>query len=136
MMAEVHKNQVDINEDNNSLHGEVEEHAGDIMVEQSEGIMEEQARAEEQAGGLEHAKTFAVTPSAVVLWDYAQEIMQDNMEYAQIHPHTPCPTHPPIQMLCHNKCLLILMVEDRCEAVIWLWQELSEIEHILGLEHI
>ncbi|KAG2081918.1 uncharacterized protein F5147DRAFT_660657 [Suillus discolor] len=77
-----------------------------------------------------------ITPSATVLWDYAQEIVQHNMEYAHTHPHMPHPTHPPIQMSRRDECLLALMVEDRREAVIRLWQELNEIKHLLGLEHI
>ncbi|KAG1854330.1 hypothetical protein C8R48DRAFT_776720 [Suillus tomentosus] len=151
-MAEVHEHEVDINEDNISLHGEVEEQAEGVMEEQAEGVMEEQAEgvmeeqaedimeeqagAQERAGELEHAETFAVTPSATVLWDYAQEIVQDDMEYAHTHPHAPRPAHPPIQMSRRDKCLLALMVEDRREAVIRLWEELNAIEHLLGLEHI
>ncbi|KAG1826393.1 hypothetical protein EV424DRAFT_1345548 [Suillus variegatus] len=114
----------------------MEEQAEDIMEGQAEDIMEEQAVAQERAGELEHAKTFAVIPSATVLWDYTQEIVQDNMEYVHTHPHMPRPAHPPIQMLCRDKCLLALMVEDRRKAVIWLWQELNKTEHLLGLKHI
>ncbi|KAG1802979.1 uncharacterized protein BJ212DRAFT_1304762 [Suillus subaureus] len=77
-----------------------------------------------------------VTPSVIALWDYAQEIIQDNVEYTQSHPHMPHPAHPPIQILCCDRCLLALMVEDRHKVVIWLWQELNEIEHLLGSEHI
>jgi hypothetical protein len=58
------------------------------------------------------------------------------MDYVQTHPDEPHPAHPPIPMLCHDKCLLGLMVEDRCDALFQLWQELNEIEHLLGLEHI
>jgi hypothetical protein len=71
-----------------------------------------------------------------MLWDYAQEIAQDNTEFAHAHPHAPRPVHPPMQMSCRDKCLLALMVEDRCEAVIRLWEELNEIERLLGLENI
>ncbi|KAG2136982.1 uncharacterized protein EDB93DRAFT_1253839 [Suillus bovinus] len=124
-MAEAHENEVVINQDNNFFHGEV-----------GEGGAEAQARVEEQAEDLEHAETFAVTQSMIALWDYAQEITEDNMEFTQAHPQVPHPIHPPIQMLCRNKCLLVLMVEDRCEAVIQLWEELNEIEHLLGLENI
>ncbi|KAG2344892.1 hypothetical protein BDR05DRAFT_947212 [Suillus weaverae] len=127
----------------NSLNGEVEEQVGDVMVQQAEDIMveqaegameaedimEEQAGAEEQAGDLDCTETFEVTPSAI-------EIVQDNMEYPQTHPHTPRPAHLPVQMLCHDKCLLALMVEDRRKAVIQLWEELNEIEYLLDLEHI
>jgi hypothetical protein len=35
-----------------------------------------------------------------------------------------------------DKFLLGLMVEDRREAVLRLWEELNEIERLLGLEHI
>ncbi|KAG1844939.1 hypothetical protein DFJ58DRAFT_731017 [Suillus subalutaceus] len=69
-MADVHEHEVDINQDDNSLDGEV-------------GEMEEQAGAEEQAGVEEgRAETFAVTRSAMMLWDYAQEIAQDRTEFA------------------------------------------------------
>jgi hypothetical protein len=58
------------------------------------------------------------------------------MEFAQAHPQAPRPIHPPIQMSRRDKCLLGLMVEDGHEAVIRLWEELNEIERLLGLEHI
>ncbi|KAG1826422.1 hypothetical protein EV424DRAFT_1345572 [Suillus variegatus] len=50
--------------------------------------------------------------------------------------NTPRPAHPPIQMSRRNKCLLALMVENRHKVVIRLWQELNEMEVLLGLEHI
>jgi hypothetical protein len=71
-----------------------------------------------------------------MLWDYAQEIAQDRTEFAYAHPEAPRPAHPPIQMSRRDKCLLALMVEDRREAVIRLWEELNEIERLLGLENI
>ncbi|KAG2138748.1 hypothetical protein BD769DRAFT_1663477 [Suillus cothurnatus] len=129
-MAEIHKTGVDINQYENSLDGEVgevEERAG----AEEQGMAEEQSMAEE-----ERAEMFAVTQSAVMLWDYAQEIAQDNTEFAHAHPHAPRPVHPPVQMSRRDKCLLALMVEDRCEAVIRLWEELNEIERLLGLENI
>jgi hypothetical protein len=71
-----------------------------------------------------------------MLWDYAQEIAQDRTEFTYAHPEAPRPAHPPIQMSRRDKCLLALMVEDRREAVIRLWEELNEIERLLGLENI
>ncbi|KAG2140554.1 hypothetical protein DEU56DRAFT_755172 [Suillus clintonianus] len=87
------------------------------MEEQVEEQVEEEQVEEEQAGGIERGqKSFAITPSAMVLWDYAQEIIQDDMEHGETHPHAPHPSHPPIQMSHRDKCLLTLMVEDRREA--------------------
>ncbi|KAG2059232.1 hypothetical protein BDR06DRAFT_968190 [Suillus hirtellus] len=117
-MAEVHANEININEDNHHFHGEVEEQAGDAIEEQAGDAMEEQVGVEEQAedmehagnfehaGDLQHTETFTAMQSAIALWDYAQEIIQDDMQFAQTHPHAPCPAHPPIQMLRRNKCLL------------------------------
>ncbi|KAG1802898.1 uncharacterized protein HD556DRAFT_1304138 [Suillus plorans] len=156
-MAEGDAHELDINEVYNLFHGEVEEQPGDVMEEQTAeaGDVEQAGNVEqdveEYIGGMEYAgdveqagdvweqvgqETFTVTPSAIALWDYAQEIVQDNIENAQTHPHAPCPAHPPIQMSCRDKCLLALMVEDRREAVLRLWQELNEMERLLGLEHI
>ncbi|KAG2124283.1 hypothetical protein BD769DRAFT_1388829 [Suillus cothurnatus] len=129
-MAEIHETGVDINQYENSLDGqvgEVEERAG----AEEQGMAEEQSMAEEEC-----AEMFAVTRSTVMLWDYSQEIAQDNTEFAHAHPHAPCPIHPPVQMSRRDKCLLVLMVEDRREAVIQLWEELNEIERLLGLENI
>ncbi|KAG2742564.1 hypothetical protein P692DRAFT_20879733 [Suillus brevipes Sb2] len=93
-MAEAYENGVDINQDNN----EVEEQVG---AEVQAGA-EVQGGLEAQAGDLEHAETFTVTQSAIALWDYAQEIAQDNTEFAQAHPQAPRPIHPPIQMSCRD----------------------------------
>ncbi|KAG2150313.1 uncharacterized protein EDB93DRAFT_1103535 [Suillus bovinus] len=130
---------VDINEDNLLFHGEVEGQAGDVMEELA-GV-EELAEVAEQAGveqaeGMEQAEMFAAMQTAIALWDYAQEIVLDDMQYMQTHPHAPHPAHPPIQMSRCNKCLLGLMLEDRREAVTWLWQESNKMELLLGLEHI
>ncbi|KAG2107654.1 uncharacterized protein F5147DRAFT_774103 [Suillus discolor] len=161
-MAELNTNhEVDIDENYHPFHGE--EQAGNDMQDQGGGMEEHAGGMEEHAGGIEehagnmeqdledhdgeieHAgnvwdqasqETFAVTPSAIVLWDYAQEIVQDDMEHMQAHLHVPRPVHPPIQMSHHDKCLLALMVEDRREALLRLWRELDEMEHLLGLEHI
>ncbi|KIK34161.1 hypothetical protein CY34DRAFT_17915 [Suillus luteus UH-Slu-Lm8-n1] len=127
-MAEANENGVNINQDNN----EVEEQVG----AEAQAGAEVQGRLEVQAGDLERGETFEVTQSAIALWDYAQEIAQDNTEFAQAHPQAPHPVYPPIQMSRRDKCLLGLMVEDRREAVIRLWEELNEIERLLGLEHI
>ncbi|KAG2744336.1 hypothetical protein P692DRAFT_20878395 [Suillus brevipes Sb2] len=129
-MAEAHENQVDINQDDD----EVEEQE-QVGAEAQAGA-EVQGRLEVQAGDLGRAETFTVTQSAIVLWDYAQEIAQDTTEVAQAHPQAPRPIHPPIQMSRRDKFLLGLMVEDRREAVLRLWEELNEIERLLGLEHI
>ncbi|KAG1728751.1 uncharacterized protein EDB91DRAFT_1085992 [Suillus paluster] len=155
-MAEVHTNEVNIDENNYLFYGEVElEQAGDVMV-QAGDVMEEAGDIEhggnvEYAGDIGYARdvghtgdiweqsgqeSFAIMPSTIVLWDYAQEIVQDDMEHRQTHPHDPHRAHPPIQMLHRDKCLLALMVEDRREVVFQLWQELDEIEYLLGLEHI
>ncbi|KAG2046247.1 hypothetical protein BDR06DRAFT_1014872 [Suillus hirtellus] len=137
-MAEVHTNAFDIN----SFH-EVEEQVGNVMEEPAGDGVEEHVGGDEHVGGIEHAETFTVMPLALVLWDYAQEIVQDDMDYVQTHPDMPLPIHPPpppppppIQMSYHEKCLLALMVEDRYEEVSQLWQALNKIEHLLGLEHI
>ncbi|KAG1800239.1 uncharacterized protein HD556DRAFT_1305029 [Suillus plorans] len=154
-MAELNANdEVHLNENYHPFHreeqagndmqdqgGAMEEHAGDI--EEHTGNMEQDL--EDHDGNIEHPgnvwdqpsqETFAVTPSMIVLWDYAQEIIQDDMEHTQAHLHALCPVHPLIQMLCHDKYLLALMVEDRCEVLLRLWWELDEMEHLLGLEHI
>ncbi|KAG0698986.1 hypothetical protein DFH29DRAFT_1002372 [Suillus ampliporus] len=167
MMAEVHTNEVNIDENNYLFHGEVElEQAGDVMeeagdvMEEAGDVMEEAGDIMEEAGDIEHGgnveyagdiqhtgdvghagdvweqESFTITPSVIALWDYAQQIVQDDMEHGQTHPHDPRPAHPPIQMSRRDKCLLALMVEDRREAVFRLWQELDEIEYLLGLEHI
>lgn len=68
------------------------------------------------------------------LWNYAQEIVQDDMDHAQTYPNAPRPAHPPIPMSRRDRCLLALMLEDRCDAVWRLWQELNEMERMLGLE--
>ncbi|KAG1828233.1 hypothetical protein EV424DRAFT_1536756 [Suillus variegatus] len=156
-MAKGDAHELAINEVYNLFHGEVEEQPGDVMEEQTAeaGGVEQAGNieqdVEEYAGGMEYTgdieqagdaweqvgqETFTVTPSAIALWDYAQEIVQDDIENAQTHLHAPRPAHPPIQMSRCDKCLLALMVEDRREAVLRLWQELNEMERLLGLEHI
>ncbi|KAG1797471.1 uncharacterized protein HD556DRAFT_1306605 [Suillus plorans] len=147
-MAELNANdEVDINENYHPFHGE--EQAGNDMQDQGGGMEEHAGGIEEHAGNMEqdledhdgnieHAgniwdqpsqETFAVTPSTI-------EIVQDDMEHTQAHPHAPRPVHPPIQMSHRDKCLLALMVEDRHEVLLRLWRELDKMEHLLGLEHI
>ncbi|KAG1778645.1 hypothetical protein EV702DRAFT_1044501 [Suillus placidus] len=149
-MAEAHNTNAFHINSNEPIDEEAEERAGNIREEQGgdvEAQVEAQAwageQAMEQAGDMQ-AETFEATPSMIMsvllpisaLWNYAQEIAQDDMDHAQTHLDVPHPAHPPIPILRRDRCLLVLMLEDRRDAMFRLWQELDEIEHMLGLQHM
>ncbi|KAG2113319.1 hypothetical protein BD769DRAFT_1673700 [Suillus cothurnatus] len=75
----------------------------------------------------------AITASAMTLWDYAQTIVQDDREHAQNHPHEARPPHPPVPMSRRDRCIVTLMIEDKRDELRWQWEELNEIELLLGL---
>ncbi|KAG1858603.1 hypothetical protein C8R48DRAFT_674189 [Suillus tomentosus] len=44
------------------------------------------------------------------------------------------PPNPPIRMSRRDRCLVELMVEEKRDLLIQLWQELDEVERVLGVE--
>ncbi|KAG2094524.1 hypothetical protein BD769DRAFT_1395085 [Suillus cothurnatus] len=109
--------------------------ANQNMNNQVNGNLNNITEADIQAGQAQ-GQSFAVTTSAMALWNYAHQIVQDNLEHMQTQLNTLRPHHPPILMLHWDKCLLALMVEDKCDVLVRLWQELNDIESLLGVEHI
>ncbi|KAG1838674.1 hypothetical protein C8R48DRAFT_680033 [Suillus tomentosus] len=79
---------------------------------------------------------FAITTSAMTLWDYAQVIVQDNQEHARDDPHGARAPHPAVPMSRRDRCILTLMVEEKRDELRRQWEELNEIELLLGLEFV
>ncbi|KAG2741291.1 hypothetical protein P692DRAFT_201871733 [Suillus brevipes Sb2] len=78
--------------------------------------------------------TFTATASTMVLWNYAIAIAQDDREHREVNPHAPPTLHPPVPMSRRERCLLTLMVEERRDMLMQLWQEMKDVERVLGLE--
>ncbi|KAG1865667.1 hypothetical protein C8R48DRAFT_672280 [Suillus tomentosus] len=83
---------------------------------------------EEQQENQTPQPAFAITMSALALWDYAQTIVQDHQEHAQLISLQ--------RVLTTRLCILTLMVEEKRDELKRLWEELDELELLLGLEHV
>lgn len=69
-----------------------------------------------------------------VLWNYAITVAQDDREHRQADPHALPTPRPPVPMSRRERCLLTLMVEERRDMLMRLWQEMKDVERVLGLE--
>ncbi|KAG2052331.1 hypothetical protein BDR06DRAFT_1009612 [Suillus hirtellus] len=79
---------------------------------------------------------FTIMMSTMTLWDYTQVIVQDNQEHVRDDPHGVRVPHPAILMSRRDRCILTLMVEEKRDKLRRQWEELNEIELLLGLEFV
>ncbi|KAG2739136.1 hypothetical protein P692DRAFT_20756541 [Suillus brevipes Sb2] len=111
---------------------QAQDSANTTMVQQVNGHIANNDQQDNQA----HQPGFAVTATALALWDYAKAIMQDDHERAQTDPLGGRPYHPPVPMTRRDRCILTLMVEGKRDELKRKWEELNELELLLGLEHV
>ncbi|KAG2123490.1 hypothetical protein DEU56DRAFT_760045 [Suillus clintonianus] len=145
-MAGANANEIDIQQllsDYNALMG----NQGDYGQQEGQGQQEVQGQQEDHGqqvdqaqpttsemgqGQYEAQRGFAITATAMAFWDYANAIL---LERGQNHPYAQ-PPQLPVQMPRREKCILTLMVEEKRDVLRDLWDQLDEIERILGLEDV
>ncbi|KAG1843993.1 hypothetical protein C8R48DRAFT_678561 [Suillus tomentosus] len=90
-----------------------------------------------QQPNYEQEPSFTLTMSAMEWWNYAIATAQDNREHNQVNPHELPLLHLPVpSMSRRDRCLLTLMIEERRDILMRLWQEMKDMERVLRLENM
>ncbi|KAG1893715.1 uncharacterized protein F5891DRAFT_1196056 [Suillus fuscotomentosus] len=114
---------------------------GEVAVsnENANGDHQNQENGENivQQPNYEQEPSFTLTMSAMEWWNYAIATAQDNQEHNQVNPHELPLLHLPVPSMSRcDRCLLTLMIEERRDILMWLWQEMKDMERVLRLENM